>query len=211
MDSIPKSNHFYANKVVHLYLLAVEEVIGKNGLNAVLNMAHLSNLIDNYPPETADKEFDFADFSTINLALEEIYGSKGGFVLGIRAGKIYFNSALNAFGEAVGLFKPEFTSLPPLEKLRQGLSIAVQAANQMGDQNVTLEERESDFIYTIHLCPACWGRSGEAKPICSMPTGFLEGCVNWLLEGKEFSVKEEKCIAVGDECCQFVIQKPTVV
>ncbi len=208
MDSIPKSNHFYANKIVRLYFLAIEEVIGKNGLKATLNLAHLSHLVDNYPPETLDKEFDFADFSTLNLALEEVYGGKGGRLLGIRAGKIYFQNALRAFGEEAGFFKPEFTSLPPLEKLRFVLTVASQAGNQMSDQNVTVEEREKDFIYTIHACPACWGRSGEEKPICAMPTGFLQGCVSWLLEGKEFSVIEEKCVAVGDEACQFVIQKP---
>jgi len=210
MDSFPKSGHFYANKVVRLYLLAIEEVIGKNGLNATLNMAHLSNLVDNYPPENLDKEVDFADFSTLNLALEEIYGAKGGRLLGIRAGKIYFESALRAFGEVGGLFKPEFTSLPPLEKLRSGLAIAVQITNQVSDQQVTLEERENDFVYSIHACPACWGRSGEAKSVCAMPTGFLLGCVNWLLEGKEFLLIEEKCMAVGDDSCQFVIRKPTV-
>lgn len=210
MESIPKSNHFYANKVVRLYLLAIEEVIGKNGLNATLNMAHLSNLVDNYPPENLDKEIDFADFSTINMAVEEIYGEKGGRLLSIRAGKIYFAAALRAFGESGGTFSPEFSALPPLEKLRAGLAIAAKLANQMSDQNIALEERENDFVYTIQNCPACWGRKGVAKPMCGMPTGFLQGCVSWLLEGKEFSLWEEKCKAVGDEHCVFIIDKPSV-
>lgn len=208
MDSIPKSNHFYANKVVRLYLLAIEEVIGKNGLNATLNLAHLSNLVDNYPPENLDKGFDFADFSTLNMALEEIYGDKGGCLLSTRAGKIYFGNALRAFGASGGTFSPEFAALPPLEKLRSGLGIAVKLTNQMSDQNVTLEERDNDFVYTVQYCPACWGRKGAAKPICGMPTGYLQGCVSWLLDGKEFSLREEKCAATGEEHCIFIIDKP---
>ncbi len=208
MESIPKSNLFYANKVVRLYLLAIEDVIGKNGLNATLNLAHLSHLIDNYPPETLDKQFDFADFSTISMALEEVYGSKGGRLLSSRAGKIYFEYALKAFGEKAGLFAPEFSSLPSQEKLRTGLSLIANASNSLSDQNITVEEREADFLYTFHACPSCWGRSGEEKPICAMPTSFLQGCVNFLVDGKEFFLQEEKCVAVGDEFCQFIIKKP---
>jgi predicted hydrocarbon binding protein len=209
MESISKSNqYFYANKVVRLYLLAVEEVIGKKGLNATLNLAHLSHLVDNYPPDNLDKQFDFADFSTLSLALEEVYGSRGGRLLGIRAGKIYFEHALQAFGEKTGATSPDFINLSPQEKLRKGLALIAQASNSLSDQSITVEERQDDFLYTIHVCPACWGRSGESKPVCAMPNGFLQGCLNWLLEGKEFSLQEEKCIAMGNDVCQFVIQKP---
>ncbi|NMC12689.1 MAG: 4-vinyl reductase [Chloroflexi bacterium] len=208
MEIIPKSNLFYANKVVRLYLSAIEEVIGKNGLNATLNLAKLSHLIDNYPPDNLNKEFDFADFSTIALALEEVYGAKGGRLLGVRAGKAYFAHAIRAFGEKAGLTQPEFTSLPPQEKLRKGLPLIAAASNSLSDQNITVEERETDFVYTFNACPSCWGRSGEAKPICAMPTGFLQGCLDYLMDGKEFSLVEEKCHAVGDPACVFIIKKP---
>jgi len=210
MESIPKSNHFYANKVVRLYLQAVEEVIGKKGLNATLNMAHLSNLIDNYPPDNLEKEFDFADYSTINMALEEIYGDKGGRMLGIRAGKAYFKNALLAFGTSGGALSPELAALPHVDRLRSGLSIVVESTNQMSDENVTLEERENDFVYTIKNCADCWGRKGATQPICAMPIGFLQGFICWLLESEDFSLREEKCTAVGDEHCVFIIDKPTV-
>ena len=54
------------NKIVMLSLQALEEVMGKNGLNAILNLANLKDLIDNYPPDNLKREFDFADFSAIN-------------------------------------------------------------------------------------------------------------------------------------------------
>lgn len=209
MEPIPRSNHFYANKVVRLYIMAIEEVIGKNGLNAMLNLAKLSHLIDNYPPDDYEHQFDFADFSTISLALEEIYGAKGGRLLNSRAGKVYFGYALKAFGEKAGLTTPEFTSLPIDEKLRRGLPLIAKASNSLSDQNITVEERESDFLYTFNKCPSCWGRSGETKPICAMPNGFLQGALTFLMEGKEFSLVEEKCVAIGDSFCQFVIKKST--
>ena len=47
-----KSGYYYPNKFARIFLDAMEEVMGKNGLNAVLHLAGLDNLIGNYPPGT---------------------------------------------------------------------------------------------------------------------------------------------------------------
>jgi predicted hydrocarbon binding protein len=65
VDRIPKSGFYYPNRIARIYLQAMEEVMGKNGLNAILNMANLQNLVDNYPPENLDRAFDFADYSAL--------------------------------------------------------------------------------------------------------------------------------------------------
>ena len=78
MEPIPKSGYYYANKFSQITLDALEDVMGKNGLNAILNLAHQPQLIDNPPPGNLGRDFDFADFSSINLALEEMYGPRGG-------------------------------------------------------------------------------------------------------------------------------------
>jgi hypothetical protein len=49
MEQIPKSGYYNTNKFARIALKAYEDVMGKNGLNAILNMVGLSNLIDNYP------------------------------------------------------------------------------------------------------------------------------------------------------------------
>lgn len=94
MPSIPKSGLYYPNKIARIYLLAMEEVMGKNGLNAILNMASLQNLIDNPPPDNLEREFDFADYSALNGALEEMYGPRGGRGLALRAGRASFSQSL---------------------------------------------------------------------------------------------------------------------
>jgi len=68
MELISKSGYFYANKFTRITLEAYEEVMGKNGLNAILNLAGLSRLIDNYPPDNLDRQFDFADFTALHIA-----------------------------------------------------------------------------------------------------------------------------------------------
>ena len=55
-----KSGFFYPNKFARITIEALEEVMGKNGLNAILHLAGLSELINNYPVDNLEKEFDFA-------------------------------------------------------------------------------------------------------------------------------------------------------
>jgi hypothetical protein len=37
----------------------MEEVMGRNGVNAVLNLASLSSLVENYPPDNTSLGFAF--------------------------------------------------------------------------------------------------------------------------------------------------------
>jgi len=71
-----KSGLYYPNKPALIIILALENVMGKNGLNAILNMAGLSYLIGNYPPDNLRREFDFADISALMQALEDMYGPR---------------------------------------------------------------------------------------------------------------------------------------
>lgn len=102
MEPIPKSGLYYSNKFARIALDALEDVMGRNGLNAILNLAHLSKIINNYPPDNLSREFDFADFSALNLALEELYGQRGGRSLALRAGRATFDDALRNFGTLAG-------------------------------------------------------------------------------------------------------------
>jgi len=54
MEPIPKAGYYYANKIARITIQALENVMGKNGVNAILNLANEHNLIDNYPPITSN-------------------------------------------------------------------------------------------------------------------------------------------------------------
>ncbi len=210
MDPIPKSEYNYANKIVLITLKALEEVMGKNGLNAILNLAHLPHLIDNYPPDNLEREFNFADFSALNLALEEMYGPRGGRGLALRAGRAAFADALRNFGALAGAGDLAFKVLPLQAKMRIGIPAMARIFSQISDQLSTVEEQENEFIYTIHRCPVCWGRSGSDKPVCFIAVGLLQEGLKWVSGGNEFRVNESRCIAMGDEVCEFVIQKTPI-
>jgi predicted hydrocarbon binding protein len=207
MDPIPKSGYFYANKIVLLALKAFEEVMGKNGVNAILNLAHLPHLIEHYPPDNLHREFDFSDFSAINLALEEMYGPRGGRGLALRAGRAAFADALRNFGALAGVGDLAFKVLPLSAKMRIGIPAMARIFSQISDQYSTAHEREKDYLYVIHRCPVCWGRSGSDKPVCFIAAGLLQGGLKWLSGGFEFRVQEAKCVAMGNEACEFIIDK----
>jgi predicted hydrocarbon binding protein len=207
VDPIPKSGYYYANKFSRIMLEALEDVMGKNGLNAILNLAHLPHLIDNYPTGNLAKEFDFADVSAINLSLEEMYGQRGGRGLALRAGRATFADALRNFGALAGAGDLAFKVLPLHVKMRIGLPAMAKIFSQVSDQKTTVEEHPDEFIYTIHRCPVCWGRSDADKPVCFIAVGLLQEGLKWLSGGNEFRVNESRCIGMGDEVCEFIIQK----
>lgn len=207
MEPIAKSDYYYANKIVRISLNSLEEVMGKNGVNAILNLAHLSHLIDNYPPDNLERQFDFADFSAINLALEEMYGPRGGRGLALRAGRVAFADSLRNFGALAGVGDLAFKVLPLQTKMRIGIPVMAKIFSQISDQYSTVRERESDFVYTIHRCPVCWGRNNSDKPVCFIAIGLLQGGLKWLSGGQEFRVNESRCVAMGDEVCEFIIEK----
>ncbi len=210
MDPIPKSGYYYPNKAGKITLELLVNVMGKNGLNAILNLAHLTNLIDNYPPDNLAREFDFSDLSAINQALEEMYGPRGGRGLALRAGRATFSDVLRNFGALAGVGDLAFRVLPLQTKLRIGIPAMARIFSQVSDQYSTVSEVENDFIYTIHRCPVCWGRSGLDKPVCYIAVGLLQEGLKWLSGGNEFRVNETKCVAMGETVCEFYIQKTPI-
>lgn len=210
MSPIAKAGLYYPSKFGFITLKALEDVMGKNGLNAILNLAGLNHYVDNYPADNLEKTFDFADLSSINIALEEMYGPRGGRGLALRAGRATFADALRNFGALAGAGDLAFKVLPLQAKMRIGIPAMAKIFSQVSDQHSTVEERENEFVYTIHKCPVCWGRSGVDKPVCFIAVGLLQEGLKWVSGGNEFRVNESKCVALGDGVCEFIIQKEPI-
>lgn len=210
MSQIQPSGLYYPNKFGLILLKALEDVMGKNGLNAILNLAGLSKYIDAYPPDNLEKAIDFAEISAINIALEEMYGPRGGRGLSLRVGRALFADALKHFGALAGVGDLAFKVLPLQAKLRIGIPAEAKIFSQISDQHSTVEERDDVIIYTIHKCSECHGRSGLDKPVCFIAVGLLQESLKWISGGNEFRVNESKCIACGDDVCEFTIQKEPI-
>jgi predicted hydrocarbon binding protein len=205
-----KSGLYHANKMGRIALRSLDEVMGKNGLLTILNLAGLSRYADGYPPDNLAREIDFAEISAIGQALETMYGPRGGRGLALKAGRATFPDTLRQFGALVGVTDLTSSVLPLQAKMRIGLTALAQIFAQLTDQRTAVEERGGDFIWTIYKCPYCWGRSGEQQPVCYTVTGFLEEALRWLSGVREFRVQETACIAMGDEACVFLIHQESM-
>ena len=210
MSPVQMSGLYYPNKFGLITLKSLEEVMGKNGLNAILNLGGLNNYIDRYPPDNLEKGFDFAELTSLGVALEEMYGPRGGRGLMLRAGRATFADALRNFGALAGVADLAFVVLPLPAKLRIGLPAFAKIFTQLSDQKTGVEEKENEFIWTIYKCPCCWKRTGADKPVCFIATGLLQESLKWVSGGNEFRVNESKCVAIGDEVCEFVVQKEPI-
>lgn len=207
MSPIQKSGLAYPNKFGLIMIRALEEVMGRNGLNAILNLAGLNQYVEHPLPDNLEKGFDFAEVAAINMALEDMYGPRGGRGLSLRVGRAIFADGLRNFGALAGVGDLAFKVLPLQAKLRIGLPAEAKIFSQISDQHSTVEEKDNEFVYTIHQCSECTGRKGEDKPICFIATGILQESLKWVSGGNEFRVNESKCLAAGDDVCQYIIQK----
>jgi len=206
---IEPSGLYYPNKLARIYIEAIEEVMGKNGLNAILNLAGLTHLIDSYPPDNFDKEFDFADFSALNWALEEMYGPRGGRGLQLRAGRAAFALGLPGFGPLAGVGDLAFKVLPLEAKLKAGVPALAKIFTQFSDQNSEAADKGEYYTYTMDPCPVCWGRTAN-RPICFAGMGVIEEGLHWVSGGKKFRVDEIECVAAGGEICTYAIYKEPI-
>lgn len=204
--SIEPSGFYYPNKIARIYLEVLEDIMGKNGLNSVLHKAGLDGMIDNYPPDNLKKEFDFADFSMLNQALDDTYGPRGGRVFALRGGKAAVKAGLEAFGAAVGVGGLAMKVLPNAAKLKIGLPAMAQIFSRFSDQTSRVEEKDDRFVYIIERCPVCWGRHAD-RTICHGAVGLLQGGVHWASGGKDYKVVQTCCHAMGHEDCRFDIFK----
>lgn len=208
MSRIPPSGLYYPNKFGLLVINALKDVMGQNGIDAILKLAQLESMMDAYPPNNLERAFDFGSLSSIIIALEDMYGARGGQALASRAGKALFADGLRDFGALAGVGDLALRVLPLRAKVKLGLPAFATIFNQITDQRVEVAEDGNDFLWKITTCPVCWGRLESTKPVCHLAGGLLEESLAWASGGAEFVVTEELCHAQGDAYCQFRISSP---
>lgn len=200
------SQYFFPNKMGRVVLLAMEEVMGRNGVNAILNLARLQQHIGDYPPDNFAKAFAFDDIGQMLQALDEMYGPRGGRGLARRVGHACLQLGIKDFGPMLGIADVTFRILPLGMKLKVGLEVLAQTFNKFTDHLVRLGENEQYFHWIIERCGVCWGRKSDV-PCCHLAVGILEEGLYWVSGGKSFYVEEVSCIAAGDRTCAIMIGK----
>lgn len=200
---------FYPNKIGRLTLLSLEDVMGRNGVNALLNLAGAKQWVNNYPPNDYKREIAYSDFAAIMQAMETMYGARGARGMELRAGRYAFNLGLKEFGPLLGVGDLALKLMPMTIKMKITLNLTARTFAGYADQPTRIEERKGQFLYIIEKCPVCWGRH-VGKRGCFIAQGILEEALTWVTGGRSFKVEEVECRAAGDNECIWAIDKEPI-
>jgi predicted hydrocarbon binding protein len=203
------SGLYYPNRIARYFFEAMEDVMGQSGLNMVLSLAKQDIYIDHYPPDNLATQFDFASMAAIQVALEEIYGVRGGRGMALRIGRACFSQGMRSFGAMGGMTDPAFRALPRDERTKLGLQALADIFTKFSDQRSAFEEADKNYRFIVENSPMAWGRMAD-KPVCHALAGILQECLRWSSNGYEYIVHETACRACGAEACVFTINKTPV-
>ena len=185
-----------------ILLLAMEEVLGRSGLNAVLRLASLDHLIGDYPPNTLDRAFPFEQLGGIHDSLDRMFGPQSGRGLALRTGRVCFKYGMQEFSPNLGSGNLSFRLLPLNLKVISGAKAFANLFNQNSDQRVHVSEAPDRIWWHVERCPICWGRQTEA-PCCHLVVGLIQESLYWVSGGHNFMVEETQCRAHGDSLCSI--------
>ena len=203
--TLKESGLLYPNKMARIHVLSIEETIGHKAMMTVFESAGIPQAL--YPPaNNFAKGFDFVYYGAIGATLEKMYGPRGERGLMLHAGRAAFDDGLAQYGSVLGTSDLAFKMIPVSAKLRVGIKAVAEAFNKFSDQITTITEEEDRLIYTIHRCPACWGRISN-HPVCFTTVGLLEEAFRWVSGGLSFEITETSCIAMGRDACVFSVSK----
>lgn len=196
----------YPGRMGQIILRAMEEILGRNGVNAILNLASLTDLIDSISRQQYNQKLSFDTISGLHGALESFYGPHRGRGVALRIGRACFQYGLREFGPLHGLTDLTFRLLPAQTRFNAGASALAEIFNKYSDQRVRLEDRDKVLLWHIERCPLCWQRTADS-PCCQMAVGLLQESLYWMSGGKFYRVEETACLACGDSACTILIEK----
>ena len=201
------SGMYYPNRIARSYLLALAEMMGQHGLDATLEIAGLNRFVEKPPTNTLERTVDFAALSALNLALDEMYGARGGRGMALRAGRAWLVKGMNTFGALSGIGDPAFRALAVEERVRLGLRALASVFTHFSDQRSHLEETSQAFRFIVNNSPTAWMRETD-KPVCHSLVGLLQETVRWAANGRDYAVREVECQACGrSNSCIFLVNK----
>lgn len=192
--------YFCSNTIGRIIYVALEEVLGGNGVNETLKNAELANRVGKYPPNDRERQVCFTEISSIQHVLEHQYGERSGRGLALRLGRVSFKYWLREFGGELNLNSTAFRLLPTDVRLSQGIEACARVINQLSDQQVSLLKDDQHYYWSIGHCPVCWSRKTNG-PACHQTVGFLDELLSWLSGGRRYRVEETHCEAAGDRAC----------
>ncbi len=191
------------NALVRQALTAAQEVMGENGLNAVLRSVGLERFVGNFPPNDTNPAIKTVEYARFNEAIENFYGRGGKGILR-RIGKASFQYGIREQGALMGVAGAALKLMPARSRIKFVLNGMVNALKKTNPQvEAWLEEDGETIAYCEATCGICMGRHSD-QPVCHLYVGSLAEAVRWATD-QEYEITETHCIAKGDKYCRFEV------
>lgn len=192
------------NALVRQALVAAQEVMGENGLNAVLRSSGLERFVGNFPPDDLNPSIQASQYARFNAAIEEFYG-RGGRGMLKRIGKASFEYGIREQSALLGVAAG--VALKLMSERQRIKFILTQMAGALKKSNAQVEAWVDDsgerVAYLESTCAICHSRTSPT-PICHLYIGSIGEAVRWAT-GREYEIIETHCLAKGDEYCRFEV------
>jgi len=198
-----KEDAMIINSLVRQALTSVQDVMGDNGLNAVLRTSGLERFIDNFPPNDLQPSIKASQYAQLNQAIEDFYG-RGGKGMLRRIGKASFQYGVREQATLLGVAGVALKLMPEKQRIKfilNGMADALKKSNP--EVNAWVDESGDKLAYIESTCSVCHSRHSETS-ICYLYAGSVAEAVQWAT-GKEYDVTETHCLAKGDEYCRFEV------
>jgi predicted hydrocarbon binding protein len=191
------------NALVRQALVSAQEVMGENGLNAVLRSTGLERFIGNFPPNDTNPGIKTVDYARFNEAIEGFYG-RGGKGMLRRIGKASFQYGVREQGALMGVAGAALKLIPQKGRIKFVLNAMVAALKKTNPQvDAWVEDEGGNIAYCESTCAICLGRH-TSEPICHLYVGSVGEAVRWATD-EEYAIVETHCIAKGDKYCRFEV------
>jgi predicted hydrocarbon binding protein len=194
---------YIPNSMMYITLLTVKEIIGENGLNAILNFTGLNKYRDNFPSNDDKLEVPGGEFATIIGGIIDIFGERGARPILYKAGRRGFQVALEKNPMVMGVMGMGLKLLSKRKRLERVFAAGAEFTNKTFGENQRFYVTDEGLVCELFDCYWCRGLKSNG-PICFGEVGLDAEVAKWAT-GDEHEVKEVLCRAKGDEVCKVVI------
>ncbi len=182
-------------------MLGIRDVMGRNGLNAMLKLAGLERYIGNLPPDNKTCEIRASEYAALIQAIETQLGSGARGQLS-RIGHATFKQIV-----ATEKLSWNWVALVnrfqlPRQRIRGAL---VQLAKHLAapDGKVAVYADDQRWLFADENSDGAYGRKRTVES-CWLTLGAIQECIHWAT-GSTYDVTEVACKAKGDSGCKFLI------
>ncbi|MBU7013193.1 MAG: hypothetical protein HXS52_08465 [Theionarchaea archaeon] len=198
------------NFLMKTYLKTIQNIVGINGLNSVLNYSHLQKYVGSFPPDNGKLEVPVTDAQTLFAALYELFGETGTRALSLRVGREFAREGIEGRSAMAKALSLAARLIPEEKKMKMLLDRVAEQTDKMFTSHsdlpeVEIQEHDDHFLLIHRDRFESDGRKSD-KPVCNIYVGMLEYFMYWI-SGASHEVREIECRAMGNPADVFRISK----